>query len=246
MSARSLLPLVVLLALAAVNAAGAASGQPFKITSTLDGKTALPHRIQWLATVHGAKAREVDFLIDGKLRWVHHHLPYYYGDFSESPGTVDRGYLVTSWLDPGLHHFTVRATSTSGQTVSDTVVARVPPTPDPPSALAGTWQRTVDPAGAPKPGSPGAPKDTPTPAGTYKLVIDRRWIQTRNPGTFTHASVDQNTGLGYIQDTDWTFRPPPRSRSGAPSVGGRSTTTSPKKEPGALPGEGRTPATAGL
>ena len=208
MSARLRLFLVVLLAtLASVNDAGAAPGKAFKVTSTLDGKTALPHRIQWLATVRGANAREVDFLIDGELRWVHQHLPYYYGDFSESLGTVDRGYLVTSWLEPGVHHFTVRATSTSGQTATDTVVARVLPTPDPPSALAGTWQRTVGPAGAPKPGSPGAPKDTPTPAGTYKLVIDKRWIQTRNPGTFTHASVDKNTGLGYIQDTDYAPTP---------------------------------------
>ena len=223
---------------------GSGGRATFKVTSTLDGKTALPHRIQWLATVRGAQAREVDFLIDGKLRWVHHHLPYYYGDFSDSPGTVDRGYLVTSWLEPGLHHFTVRATSTSGQTATDTVVARVAPTPDPPSALAGTWQRVVNPVGAPKPGSPGAPKDTPTPAGTYKLVIDKRWIQTRNPGTFTHASVDKNTGLGYIQDTDYVPTPP-RSRSGVPSVGGRSATTWPKKGPGAFHGEGRTPPTTG-
>ena len=52
MSARLRLFLVVLLAsLASVNDAGAAPGKAFKVTSTLDGKTALPHRIQWLATV---------------------------------------------------------------------------------------------------------------------------------------------------------------------------------------------------
>ena len=85
-SRRPVMPLLAA-ALAAVALTGsAASSTSFKITSTLDGMTALPHRIQWLATVHGAKAREVDFLIDGKLRWVHHHLPYYYGDFSESLG----------------------------------------------------------------------------------------------------------------------------------------------------------------
>ncbi len=202
-SRRPVMPILAA-ALAAVAVTGsAASSTSFAVTSTLDGATALPHHIHWIATVSGAKVKEVDFLIDGKFTWVHHHPPYYYGDFSESSSKVDRGYLVTSFLAPGMHTFTVRAIATSGQTAVDTVMARVAATPDPPTALAGTWERTVDPAGAPKPGSPGAPADTPTPAGAYKLVIDKRWIQTRDPGTFTHASVDKNTGLGYIQDTDY-------------------------------------------
>ena len=133
--------------------------------------------------------------------------PYTFGDKENNLGNVDRGYLATSWLTPGMHRFSARATAKDGRVATDTVTARVVAAPEPPVALAGRWQRTVDPTGAPKPGSVGAPADTPTPAGTYTLVIDKRWIQTRNPGTFTHASVDDNTGLGYIQDTDYTPGP---------------------------------------
>ncbi len=201
------LGLVLATSIALVPASQAQSDAPFQVKSTLDGKTVLPHHIHWYATAPGTKVRTVDFLIDGKLRWTQKKPPYIYGDQEDDFKTANRGYLVTSFLTPGLHHFTVRVTATSGQKADDTVTARVLPAPQPAATLKGTWQRTIDPAGAPKPGSPGAPADTPTPAGTYKLVLDSRWIQTRNPGTFTHGSVDNNTGLGYIQDTDWVPGP---------------------------------------
>ena len=184
-----------------------ATNKPFKVSSTLAGKTVLPHHIHWYASAPGTKIRVIEFLIDGKVRWSQKKAPYIYGDQEDNFSTIDRGYLVTSFLSPWLHHFTVRATATNGQTAETTVVARVLSAPAPPAALKGTWVRRIDPAGAPNPGSPGAPADTPTPAGTYKLVLDSRWIQTRNPGAFTHASVDKNTGLGYIQDTDWVPGP---------------------------------------
>jgi hypothetical protein len=189
--------------------AAAAPRAPFTVTSTLDGKKVLPRHIHWYASAPAATLVRVDFLIDGKLRWIQHKTPYIYGDQSDDHGKVDRGYLVTSWLTQGLHRFTVKATAADSRVASDTVVARVLHAVEPPPALAGTWRRVVDPTGAPKLGSPGAPADTPTPAGTYTLVFDKRWLQTRNPGKFTHASVDTNTGLGYIQDTD--YLPGPRT-----------------------------------
>jgi hypothetical protein len=206
----TLLPAAVLLYALTAAGSGAArdlSHESFKVTSTLQGKTVLPHRIHWYATTPGTKLKRMEFLIDGKLRWLEKVSPYIYGDQSNDAGTVDRGYLVTSWLTPGTHTFSARATAKDGRTATNTVTARVTPTPNPPAALAGTWKRTIDPAGAPKPGTPGAPKDTPTPAGQYTITFDKRWIQIRNPGTFTHASVDNNTGLGYIQDTDYTPGP---------------------------------------
>ena len=94
---------------AAVAVATAAVAQPdspsFKVRSTLDGKTALPHRIHWVAfpSLPRKQVAEVAFVIDGgKPRWIEHNPPYTYGD--------DRGYLVTSWLSPGRHRFTVRVT----------------------------------------------------------------------------------------------------------------------------------------
>lgn len=215
MNARRMLILSTAVA-AIVTVTGAAATattpkQPFTVTSTLAGKTVLPHHIHWYADAPGTKLSKIEFLIDGKLRWLQRKPYYIYGDRNDDLGKVDRGYLVTSWLTPGSHRFIARATATDGRVATNTVTARVIRAPKPPSALAGKWRRVVDPTGAPTPGSPGAPKDTPTPAGTYTIVFDERWIQTRNPGTFTHASVDKNTGLGYIQDTDYvagatTFR----------------------------------------
>jgi hypothetical protein len=140
---------------------------------------------------------KVEFLIDGKVLWAERDAPYTYSD--------DGGYLVTSWLTPGKHRFTVRATVVrigdtpikdgAGQVAEDTVVASVPRAPDPPAALAGTWQRTPDTTGRPT-----------FPAGVYKLVFDRRWIQERFPGKFdpetTHAN-GPGTGRGLIEDNDW-------------------------------------------
>ena len=81
-------------------AANAATGQSFKVTSTLDGKTVLPHHIHWYAYVSGTSVRTVDFLIDGKLRWTQKKAPYIYGDQEDNFKTVDRGYLVTSFFEP--------------------------------------------------------------------------------------------------------------------------------------------------
>jgi hypothetical protein len=173
------------------------ASSPFKIRSSLDGKAVLPHRIHWLAypKLPTSTKVKVEFLIDGKVLWAERDLPYTYSD--------DGGYLVTSWLTPGKHRFTVRATIvrigsklvTNGATAEDTVTARVLKAPDPPAGLAGTWKRTPDVTGHPT-----------FPAGTYKLIFERRWIQERFPGKFdpetTHAN-GPGTGKGLIEDNDW-------------------------------------------
>jgi hypothetical protein len=183
---------------ALVLASTASAAQPsFRVTSTLDGMRALPHRIHWLAypKVPPSTKVKVEFLIDGKVLWAERDVPYTFSD--------DGGYLVTSWLTPGRHRFTVRATVvrigamlvSDGQVAEDTVVASVARAPVPPAALAGTWERTPDTTGHPT-----------FPAGTYRLVFDRRWIQERFPGKFdpmlTHAN-GPGTGQGLIEDNDW-------------------------------------------
>src|SRR5258705_10912688 len=97
--------LVIVTCLIAASPATARSGggegaPPFGVTSTLDGKTVLPHRIHWIARPSGASITEVDFLIDGRKAWVERERPYTYGD--------DGNWLVTSALSPGKHRFTVR------------------------------------------------------------------------------------------------------------------------------------------
>ena len=64
------------LALMAFGLASAAPARaPFAVRSTLDRKTVLPHRIRWLAFPHvpTSQVREVEFLIDGKVRWIEHN-----------------------------------------------------------------------------------------------------------------------------------------------------------------------------
>jgi hypothetical protein len=141
--------------LPAASVASAAAN--FKVTTTLDAKTALPHRIHWFAVpnIPASKVARVEFLIDGKIRWIEHHAPYSYG--------FNANYLVTSWLSPGLHHFMVRAIATDGRrATSTTVAARVVASPPPPPSLAGTWKRTLTPAEAGK-----------QPSGTWVLSIDK-------------------------------------------------------------------------
>ncbi len=206
-------PSVALICLAGLGAAPAvaASASPalLKVISSLDGKTVLPHRIFWLAfmSIPQAQISQVDYLIDGKLCWVGTGNPStypgtssYYSTYSDSGG-----YLVTSWLTPGLHKFTVRVVALNGQTGSDTVVARVLPAPVPPAALVGSWQRTIKTADAPAPGSPGNPTETYTPDGTYTITFSRKWIEDHFPGKFSiSGSIDGNTGDGFELLTDWT------------------------------------------
>lgn len=136
-------------------AARTASTAKVTVTSTVAGLTALPHRIHWQAFPSGPSSgvSEVDYLIDGKLRWVEHTAPYFYGS--------DGNYLVTSFLAPGAHTFTVRAIWTDGTTATNTMRAQVSPAPVPPAALAGTWRRFQGQMDASSP-----------PPGYWRLVIN--------------------------------------------------------------------------
>ena len=73
----------------------------------------------------------------------------------------------------------------------------------PPKALAGVWfRRVADTSGAPLAGSAGNPTDTFTPPGTYKMVIEPRWIRHFQPGPFVQ-SVSDRTGQGWVTETDY-------------------------------------------
>lgn len=169
--------------------------QALTVTSTLDGKTLLPHRIVWTARPsEPGQVVKIDFLIDGRVAWSEHKAPYTYSD---------GGYLVTTWLKPGRHRFDVRATASNGKVATDSVIAQVPSPPKVSAALAGTWKRTVRSiSGAPASGTPGNPTDTLTPPGVYHLTFSDRWIHDRFPCDSTCA-YNANTGAGGEFDTDW-------------------------------------------
>ena len=225
----SLRPLTALICLGGLGAAPAvaasASASPalLKVTSSLDGKTVLPHRIPWIAfmSIPEAQINQVDYLIDGKLCWVGTGNPTKYTGTSSYYSTYSDtgGYLVTSWLTPGLHKFTVRVIALNGQTGSDSVVARVLPAPIPPPALVGSWQRTINTANAPAPGSAGNPTDTITPDGTYTITFSRKWIEDHFPGKFSiSGSIVGNSGDGFELLTDWTPGPTSFHVQGAVSI----------------------------
>ena len=134
-----------------------------KVTSTLDGVTTLPHRIQWEAKPvdPNHQVTGVTFLIDGQLAWVEHKAPYFYGD--------DDNYLVTSFLTPGEHSFMVRVFTIKGQSIDSTIVkASVSAAPSPPEGLANTsWTRYQTAADVAK-----ATSDLPGHPGQIGLTID--------------------------------------------------------------------------
>ena len=160
---------LVAFVIAAPTGAAVSRRQPLNVTSTLDGKRVLPLRMHWLAypKLRASKIAGVDFLIDGKVRWIEHHPPYNYA--SDDHGR-DLGYLITTWLTAGPHRFTVRVTDTSGRQSNHMVVAHVLPAPKPPAGLAGMWTRAVTAADLKK----SDPKyGSGPPAGSWKLVFDR-------------------------------------------------------------------------
>lgn len=199
--------------------AATAAAAPVKlfVASTLDGRTALPVRIHWQAFpgTPAADVSEVDFLIDGKLGWVEHQTPYFYGD--------DGNWLVTSFLTPGEHTFTVRVITFDGHTAADTVQASVTTPPAPPSALQGvTWARQVTATDVRK-----ATSGQPPPPGRWRLRISPAGWQLHDPtggGLLFDVGYRPSGGLqmrpaieyppypnsnsgGFCEDTDplWTW-----------------------------------------
>jgi hypothetical protein len=195
---------IAALAVTLVAPAAHAKKPAFAVTSSIDGKTVLPHRLRWIARprMPAASIDHVDFLIDGKVRWSEHLAPY---TFSEDEDGAHLGYLVTSWLKPGRHRFAVRVVTIEGTKVTHGVTARVVAAPDVPAELAGRWQRTLtDVSGAPADGTPGNPTGTIVRPGTYTMIIDKRMIQMRWPGIYQVPESD-TTAAGWIIDSDFAL-----------------------------------------
>lgn len=150
LNSRLILLSVLALATGAVPAAlGFRGDTTFTVSSSLDGKSVLPTRSHWLAytDLPPAQVAEVDFVIDGTVRWIEHQAPYNYA--SDEKGKK-MGFLITTWIKPGIHHFAVRVVSNDGQKNTDAFDARVVAGPQPPPQLAGTWRR-VPPKTDPSP-----------------------------------------------------------------------------------------------
>jgi len=136
--------------------AEAEDAEALAITSTLDGKNLLPHRIRWIGRTNlpAAEVSKVEFLIDGTVRWIERNPPYTYGD--------DTNWLVTSWLSPRRHRFAVRVKTKDGRIALRTTFARVVPAPAPPAELSGSWKHSFG-------------------AGTWVLTVDRAGWKILDP-----------------------------------------------------------------
>jgi hypothetical protein len=164
LNALRILALVLLGGVIAVSSAlGDNEAKRFTVTSSLDGKKVLPLRIHWIAQLHHispSQVLEVDYFIDGKKAWDEKQPPYYYGGYSTQFPTDAPWHggnsLVTSFLTPGMHTFSVRVLRLTGAPLTDTVKARVITAPAPPTNLAGAWTRIVTPDDLKK-GPPGPP-----------------------------------------------------------------------------------------
>jgi hypothetical protein len=170
---------LLLAATTSASALGRGADQPLAVTSSIDGQKVLPQQGRWLAhpNVAAARIREVDFLIDGKMRWVEHSAPYVYGGDDNG---ANLGYLFTSWLAPGEHTFTARVVTNDGHTATDRVNARVVPAPPPPTGLAGTWTRILTAKDRAK-ADPKYGADNVPPAGRWRLVVDRVGVWELDP-----------------------------------------------------------------
>ena len=199
---------------------------PVSISSSLDGKRVLPLRIHWTArpSLPPSSVARVDFLIDGRLGWSEQRAPYFYAD--------DGNWLVTTFLKPGTHRFTVQVTTATGKQASDTVTARVVPAPAPPASLTGNWQHTVTSADVAH-----ATSSQPPPTGHWKLKIDRLGWQMTDPqqggGAFdvvylTNGQLQMRPTIemppypnpsngGFCADTDplatWTAKTSPNGKT---------------------------------
>jgi hypothetical protein len=185
----------------------------FTIRSSLDGKTVLPQRIRWIAYPSAPVLFPgVEFLIDGKVVVANRLPPYAFGDDGrdEATGNVNTGYLVTSWLAPGKHRFTVRANGTGANrktTATKTFVARVLAAPARPPQLVGTWQRDL--ATAVPPDRNMLYRKVTAPPGTYTIAVDRRFIRISGPDPRRHIKIDYvaRTETITIRGPVWTGDP---------------------------------------
>jgi hypothetical protein len=198
---------------AASSATTGESAKAFTIGSNLDGKTVLPDRIPWIAHASAPVLFPgVEFLIDGKVVFANRLEPYAFGadGRDEAPGTTKTGYLVTSWLAPGKHRFTVRGKAIvagSRTTAEKTFVARVSAPPAPPAQLAGTWQRQLEAAVPPDPNR--LYRSVTAQPGTYRLVVDRRYLRLSGPAPRKHLKIDYAAGPRTltIRGPVWTGDP---------------------------------------
>lgn len=106
------------------------------ISSISDGAT-LTQAVEWTAVPAGVDTGDpvtrVEFLIDGRRRWVDRHRPYFFN--------ADHNALHPWILARGAHRLAVRLRTRHGDQASTVAVVTVAGRPAVPAAIAGVWTR---------------------------------------------------------------------------------------------------------
>ena len=117
---------------------------PAEVSSSIRDGAELTQPMRWQAAVTGIPASDVvvvQFLIDGKLRYLARTAPYLFA----GPGNL----LLPGTLGPGSHIFAVDVTLASGHHLTTAAAAVVSAAaPGVPRQVLGLWTRTVTAAEA--------------------------------------------------------------------------------------------------
>ena len=105
---------------------------------SIDDHAVLRRAVPWRVTVKLAEndlVNEVDYLIDGKKRWVEQEEPFFFNDDHQ---------LLAPWvLGDGNHVLAAHVVTLNGATTDVTARVRVPADVSTNTAIAGTYRRTV-------------------------------------------------------------------------------------------------------
>jgi len=146
------------------------SAVPPSVTMTIADHVRLTHAVPWQVMVDTASddaVQEVDFLVDGRQKWVENQPPYFFNDDHQ---------LLTPWLlGEGKHALTAHVVTLDGASADETAHIAVRVDVSRNKIIAGTYHRRVTPADQRRVQpyrvpSKGAFGDV-SPTGTWRLLI---------------------------------------------------------------------------
>lgn len=173
------------------------ASSPPEVTTTIPDGTQLTRAVPWQVTVKPVGAgvvQEVDFLVDGRQRWVEREEPYFFDD--------DHQVLPPWLLGAGDHVLTAHVVMTDGATADATAHVHVRVDTSSDKKIAGRYHRVVTGADQRRAASYRIPAKgafgnvTPTGRWTIDLKPDGELVGVDPTGDTTAAFVEPFTVSG--------------------------------------------------
>ena len=177
------------------------NGPKLSVSSSITDGAHLVAPLPWSASVTGEDVTAVDFLIDGKVLWTEQNTPYFFND--------DNNLLPPWLLGPGAHTLTVRASSPSGATASQTSHVTVSAAPKVPRVLLATFQRKLTQADLNSTSSiPGYDPNSHPPLGTWTIRPESNYLialgdPTKPPGENETFAASASGDLTLAGPANW-------------------------------------------